>query len=64
MVSSVSGVTDFATYLGAGIGSAVYGFLNKSGNFVPMYISWVVLCAASVGLLMLQKPMKKQEGGM
>lgn len=64
MVSSVSGVTDFATYLGAGIGSAVYGFLNKSGNFVPMYISWVVLCVASVGLLMLQKPMKKQEGGM
>lgn len=64
MVSSVSGVADFATYLGAGIGSAVYGFLNKSGNFVPMYISWVVLCVASIGLLLLQKPMKKQEGGV
>ena len=55
MVSSVSGVADFATYLGAGIGSAVYGFLNKSGNFVPMYISWAVLCVLSVGLLLLQK---------
>ncbi len=59
MVSSVSGVADFATYFGAGIGSAVYGFMNKSGNYVPMFISWAVLCAASIGLLLLQKPMKK-----
>lgn len=55
MVSSVSGLTDFATYLGAGIGSAVYGFWNKGGNFVPMFLSWVVLCALSIGLLLLQK---------
>lgn len=61
MVSSVSGVADCFTYLGAGIGSAVYGFWNKGGNFVPMYLSWVVLCALSIGLLILQKPFRREE---
>lgn len=61
MVSSVSGVADCFTYLGAGIGSAVYGFWNKGGNFVPMYISWVVLCALSIGLLMLLKPFRREK---
>lgn len=55
LVSSVSGVADFFTYLGAGIGSAVYGFWNKGGNFIPMFLSWVVLCAISIGLMSLQK---------
>lgn len=59
MVSSVSGVADFATYLGAGIGSAVYGFWNEGGNFVPMFVSWVVLCAASILLLLFQRPFAK-----
>lgn len=54
MVSSVSGVADFFTYLGAGIGSAVYGFWNAGGNFVPMFISWTVLCIASILLLIPQ----------
>lgn len=58
MVSSVSGVADFATYLGAGIGSAVYGFWNKSGSFAPMFVSWVVLCVASIGLLMTQRDIR------
>lgn len=61
MVSSVSGVADFFTYLGAGIGSAVYGFWNKGGNFVPMFISWVVLCVASIILLSFQKPFRREE---
>ena len=60
MVSSVSGVADFATYLGAGIGSAVYGFWNKGGNFNPMFVSWVVLCGMSIVLMLLQKPMQKK----
>ena len=59
MVSSVSGLADFATYLGAGIGSAVYGFWNEGGDFSAMFISWVVLCVASILLLLLQKPFKK-----
>lgn len=61
MVSSVSGVADFFTYLGAGIGSAVYGFWNKGGNFVPMFVSWVALCAASILLLSFQKPFRREE---
>ena len=61
MVSSVSGVADFFTYLGAGIGSAVYGFWNKGGNFVPMFISWVALCAVSILLLSLQNPLRRKE---
>ena len=59
MVSSVSGVADFATYLGAGIGSAVYGFWNKGGDFSAMFISWVVLCVVSILLLLVQKPFRK-----
>lgn len=61
MVSSVSGVADCFTYLGAGIGSAVYGFWNEGNNFGPMYLSWVVLCVLSIGLLMLQKPFRREE---
>ena len=61
MVSSVSGVADCFTYLGAGIGSAVYGFWNKGNDFVPMYGSWVVLCLLSILLLMLQKPFRREE---
>ena len=60
MVSSVSGLADFATYLGAGIGSAVYGFWNEGGNFLPMFLSWVVLCGLSIGLLLIQLPRKKE----
>ena len=60
MVSSVSGVADCFTYLGAGIGSAVYGYWNKGGNFMPMYLSWVVLCVLSIGLLMLLKPFRRE----
>ena len=60
MVSSVSGVADCFTYLGAGIGSAVYGYWNKGGNFVPMYLSWVVLCVLSIGLLMPLKPFRRE----
>ena len=61
MVSSVSGVADFFTYLGAGIGSAVYGFWNKGGNFVPMFVSWVVLCVLSILLLSLQHILGRKE---
>ena len=59
MVSSVSGVADFATYLGAGIGSAVYGFWNAGGSFSAMFISWVVISVISIILLFAQKPFQK-----
>lgn len=59
MVSSVSGVADFATYLGAGIGSAVYGFWNAGGDFSAMFLSWVILCIVSILLLFIQKPFQR-----
>ncbi len=61
MVSSVSGITDFSTYLGAGIGSAVYGFFNDNGNFVPMFVSWVAISILSFILLSFQKDQKGNE---
>jgi len=60
-VASVSGIMDFATYLGAGIGSMVYGFVIKNtGIYAPMYISWAVISLASIFILMpLIKKRKK-----
>ena len=53
-VASVSGIMDFATYLGAGIGSFAYGILIKSFGYSPMFVSWAVVCVVSavvVGLI-------------
>ena len=61
MVASVSGLTDFATYLGAAIGSAVYGFWLKDGHYDRMFLSWVVLCILSILILLLQYPIRKEK---
>lgn len=55
LVASVSGLTDFFTYLGAGIGSAVYGFMLKDGDYTFMFFSWAVLCTLSILILIYQK---------
>lgn len=60
-ISSVSGITDFATYLGAAIASAIYGVLIDSGNYFAMFASWVVLSVASIFLLLGQHPFKKED---
>lgn len=60
MVSSVSGLADFATYLGAGIGSAVYGFVIARFGYMPMFASWAVLCGISVVLVLRQQPFAKE----
>ena len=61
MVASVSGLTDFATYLGAAIGSAIYGFWLEDGHYDRMFLSWIVLCILSVLILLLQYPIRKEE---
>lgn len=61
MVSSVSGLADFATYLGAGIGSAVYGFVIARFGYLPMFASWAVLCIISVILVLHQHPFVKEK---
>lgn len=50
-VSSVAGIMDFATYMGAGISSAVYGYVLEFGSFESMYVSWIALCLAGIVIL-------------
>ena len=52
-VSSVSGLLDFASYLGAGVSSAIYGIVIKSFGYVPMFISWILISVISVGVIIL-----------
>ncbi|MBE6612811.1 MAG: MFS transporter [Ruminococcaceae bacterium] len=47
-VATVSGIMDFATYLGAGLSSMVYGFVITHAGYVPMYVSWAVVSAISI----------------
>lgn len=61
LVASVSGITDFATYLGASIASAIYGLLIEKGNYQAMFISWIVLSLLSILLLLRQHPLKSQD---
>lgn len=51
-VASISGVMDFATYLGGGIASFIYGIVIKNFGYVPMFASWVVISLISVGFIL------------
>jgi len=50
-VSSVSGIMDFATYFGAGIGSFAYGFVIKAVGYTPMFASWIIISLISIIIL-------------
>ncbi len=50
-VASVSGVMDFATYLGAGVSGVIYGALIKSFGYTPMFITWVCISIISIFLI-------------
>ena len=52
-VASVSGIMDFATYLGTGISSMVFGSMIEGYGYGAMFITWAVLCA--IGFLMQRK---------
>lgn len=49
--ASVSGIMDFATYLGAGVSSALYGVVIKNFGYFPMFVSWIVISAVSMAIL-------------
>ena len=51
-VASVSGIMDFATYLGAGISAAIYGVVIKSFGYLPMFVSWIVISAISALIIL------------
>ena len=52
-VASVSGILDFATYLGTGISAAVFGVMIDSYGYGSMFAAWAVICC--VGFLLLEK---------
>ncbi len=56
-VASVSGVMDFATYLGGGISGVIYGLVIDRFGYNPMFLSWVVISVIS--FLMLGKMNRK-----
>lgn len=58
-VASVSGVMDFATYLGAGITGMLYGVCIENFGYTPMFFSWIVFAAVSVFFLFRVDRMRK-----
>lgn len=52
-VASVSGIMDFATYLGTGISSMVFGIMIEAWGYGAMFATWAVLCG--IGLLLQGK---------
>lgn len=52
-VASVSGIMDFATYLGAGVSGVVYGALIKSFGYTPMFISWA--CISVISMILIKR---------
>lgn len=56
-VASVSGIMDFATYLGTGISSVIFGILIEWLGYEAMFLTWAILCM--MGLLFLRRILKK-----
>ncbi|MBR6766962.1 MAG: MFS transporter [Clostridia bacterium] len=55
-VSSVSGIMDFATYLGSSLSAALFGWMfTGSDNFSAMYIIWIAVAAVSIVILSIYK---------
>lgn len=50
-VASVSGIMDFATYLGAGISAAIYGVVINRFGYLAMFISWIAISVISALLI-------------
>lgn len=51
--ASVSGTTDFSTYFGAGVSSAVYSAVIKHFGYLPMFVSWAVISVLSIFILIV-----------
>ena len=52
-VASVSGLMDFATYLGTGLSSMAFGILIESCGYSAMFLTWTLLCG--IALLLPRK---------
>ncbi len=61
-VASVSGVMDFATYLGAGVTGMIYGVCIEAFGYAPMFISWIFFSLLSVFFLFKVDKRRKANG--
>ena len=52
-VASAAGVLDFATYLGTGISSMIFGAMIEGFGYGSMFLTWAVLCG--IGFLLQRK---------
>ena len=50
-VASVSGILDFATYLGTGLSAMIYGTMIVSFGYESMFFTWCVFSALGAGIL-------------
>lgn len=50
-LAAVSGIMDFVTYLGAGVGSTIYGILVERYGYLPMFVSWTLISLLSIVVL-------------
>jgi len=57
-VSSVSGVLDFVTYLGASLSAVLYGYVIGPLGYGSMFISWALLVVPAIIVLL---PFSKKE---
>lgn len=58
-VASVSGIMDFATYLGTGLSAMIYGVMIDALGYHSMYCSWVIISLLAIPILLYKK--KTQE---
>lgn len=52
LVASVSGLMDFATYLGTGLSAMVFGVLIDATGYWSMFAVWVILSLSAIGILL------------
>ena len=50
-VASVSGILDFASYLGTGISSIAFGIMIERFGYGAMFATWAVLCGLAIVLV-------------
>lgn len=60
-VSSVVGLMDFSTYLGAGISSILYGRLLEKGSYSILFVSWFILSILAILFIYIHNHIKKGE---
>lgn len=54
-VASVSGIMDFIAYMGAAVGSVIFGILIRYSGYRSIILLWMVLAMVSVGCLIRSK---------